>query len=218
MSTDGSSTGSGSANRLSDEEISAKSRLNGIKYNVHAPFQAFEPERVKAIAAALAVPVHLMLFNLDGNMNVAMSVRTAAVLGCSDVWIVGRRKYDARPEVGAKNYVRLHKVDGLGEDPAAFFAVNGLAPVLVEQGGTPLEEMEFRLIMRGRHPPCFILGSESHGISPQVMAALEAAGAPRISISQYGMIRSLNVSVAASIILYEYMRQWRAWRRAAVGV
>jgi tRNA G18 (ribose-2'-O)-methylase SpoU len=170
------------------------------------------------MAAALAVPVHLMLFNLDGNMNIAMSVRTAAVLGCSDVWIVGRRKYDARPEVGAKNYVRVHKVADLGEDPAAFFAAAGLAPVLVEQGGTPLEEMEFGGVLRGARPPCFILGSESHGIEPAVMAALAAAGAPKISISQYGMIRSLNVSVAASIVLYEYLRQWRAVRRAAMGV
>lgn len=219
MSTDSSSTGSGGSRpALSDEEISARSRLNGIKYNVHAPFQAFEPEKVSAMAAALAVPVHLMLFNLDGNMNIAMSVRTAAVLGCSDVWIVGRRKYDARPEVGAKNYVRVHKVADLGEDPAAFFAAAGLSPVLVEQGGTPLEEMEFGGVLRGARPPCFILGSESHGIEPAVMAALAAAGAPRISISQYGMIRSLNVSVAASIVLYEYLRQWRAWRRATAGV
>lgn len=214
----GNSSGNSSKKSLSNSEIEARSRLNGIKYNVHTPFQDFSTEKVSAIAAALALPVHLMLFNLDGNMNIAMSVRTAAVLGCSDVWIVGRRKYDARPEVGAKNYLRLHKVDGLGPDPAAFFASQGLQPILVEQGGTPLEEMDFRPVLRScaGKPPCFILGSESHGIDAATLTALSAS--PRISISQYGMIRSLNVSVAASIVLYEYLRQWRVWRRAALLV
>jgi tRNA G18 (ribose-2'-O)-methylase SpoU len=220
-SDESSSSGGSSDRKLTDAEIAARSRLNGIKYNVHTPFQDFVTEKVSAMAAALALPVHLMLFNLDGNMNIAMSVRTAAVLGCSDVWIVGRRKYDARPEVGAKNYLRLHRVvDGLGEDPVAFFEAAGLQPVLVEQGGTALEEMDFGPLLRSAaaKPPCFILGSESHGIDPTILAALTAAGAARISISQYGMIRSLNVSVAASIVLYEYLRQWRLSRRAVLGV
>jgi hypothetical protein len=103
-----------------DATISATSRLNAIKYNVHTPFQGFAPERCSEIADKLSIPVHLMLLNLDGNMNVAMSVRSAAVLGISDVWIVGRRKYDARPEVGAKHYVRVHKTGDLA-DPMAFF-------------------------------------------------------------------------------------------------
>jgi hypothetical protein len=105
------------------------SRMNIIKYNVHTVFQSFPKERLGQIADKLALPVHLMLLNLDGNMNIAMSIRTAAVMGISDVWIVGRRRYDARPEVGAKNYVRVHKVDIL-ENPMAFFEEQGLQPIL----------------------------------------------------------------------------------------
>jgi tRNA G18 (ribose-2'-O)-methylase SpoU len=189
-----------------NDTVRKMSRLDIITYNVHAPFQKESPERLKQISRAIALPVHLMLFNLDGNMNIAMSIRSAAVLGCSDVWVVGRRKYDARPEVGAKNYINVHKIDSVSTD---FFEKNNLQPILVEQGGTSLEDMNFKPFMK--KPVCFIMGSESHGIPREFL--LEMKDAPRVSISQYGMIRSFNVSIAASIVMYEYLKQWRGSRK-----
>ncbi len=198
---------------LADEPTAAEpcSRMTAIKYNVHSVLQDKPPERLRQIASALALPVHLMLLNLDGNMNIAMSIRTAAVLGCSDVWIIGQRRYDARPEVGSKNYINVHKLRGLGSDPAAFFEERGIQPILIEQGGTPIEEMNFKRFQRGGKPVCFVMGSESHGIPDEFAAAL--ASAPRITISQYGLVRSLNVSIAASIVMYEYLKQWRMARK-----
>jgi tRNA G18 (ribose-2'-O)-methylase SpoU len=182
------------------------SRLDIILYNVHAPFQHESPEKLKQISQKIALPVHLMLFNLDGNMNIAMSIRSAAVLGCSDVWIVGRRRYDARPEVGAKNYINVHKVDTISPE---FFEENNLQPILVEQGGESLEEMNFKPFMK--KTVCFIVGSESHGIPREFLDQMKDT--PRVSISQYGMIRSLNVSIAASIVMYEFLKQWRCSRK-----
>jgi tRNA G18 (ribose-2'-O)-methylase SpoU len=189
-------------------------RMTAIKYNVHSVLQDKPPERLREIASALALPVQLMLLNLDGNMNIAMSIRTAAVLGCSDVWVVGQRRYDARPEVGAKNYIKVHKLRTLGTSAAAivaFFEEHGIQPILIEQGGTPIEEMNFKPLQRRGKPVCFVMGSESHGIPDEFAGAL--ASAPRITISQYGLVRSLNVSIAASIVMYEYLKQWRQARR-----
>jgi tRNA G18 (ribose-2'-O)-methylase SpoU len=192
------------------DEIPSQSRLNAIKWNVHTSFQHFPPERLTEIAHDLAVPIQVMLVNLDGNMNIGMTVRTAAVLGCSDVWIVGQRRYDARPEVGGKHYVRVHKVGELA-DPAAFFEERGIQPILVEQGGEPLEDMSFKHLLRKQKPVCLIMGSEAHGIPKEWMKSL--CMAPKVSISQYGLLRSLNVSIAASIVLYELFKQWRELRK-----
>lgn len=186
-----------------------ESRLNCIKYNVHTCFQSKTPEETAAIAHKLALPVHVMLLNLDGNMNIAMTIRTAAVLGFSDVYVVGRRKYDARPEVGSRNYIRVHKIEQL-DNPIAFFKERELQPILVEQGGAPLEETNFKPYFKAG-PVCFILGSESKGIPKAWLTNLKDA--PRISISQYGLVRSLNVSIAGSILMYEYLKQWRAYRK-----
>ena len=179
--------------------------LRGIKYNVHTVFQHHAPEKLKVIAEKFALPVHLLLLNLDGNMNIAMSIRTAVVMGCSDVWIIGRRHYDARPEVGARHYIRIHKHESI--DPSTFFAEHGLQPILVEQGGTPLESVDFTSYAKATLPVCFVMGSESHGIPSEWLDTLSEE--PRVSISQCGMLRSFNVSIAASIVLYEYMKQYR---------
>jgi len=186
-------------------DSSDTSRLSGIKYNVHTCLQHLPVEKLKDVSTKLCLPVHLMLFNLDGNMNIAMSVRSAAVLGCSDVWIVGKRKYDARPEVGAKNYIRVHKIDIATPE---FFTKNNLQPFLIEQGGIPLEEMNFKPCIRGPTMPCFIMGSEGHGLSEEFMKSMKPI-AQTLTISQYGLVRSLNVSIAASIVMYEYLRQMR---------
>lgn len=183
--------------------------LRPIKYNVHTVFQSKSKECIQEISKKTSLPIHLMLLNLDGNMNIAMSIRSAAVLGCSDVWIVGRRKYDARPEVGSKNYIEVHKLATI--DPAVFFKEEGLQPIIIEQGGHAIEDMNFKPIIQDSRPVCFIMGSESHGFSREWLTKL--AGVPRITISQYGIVRSLNVSIAASIILYEYLRQWRVYRK-----
>jgi tRNA G18 (ribose-2'-O)-methylase SpoU len=181
-----------------------------LKYNVHTPLQAFSAEKLKKIAASTALPLGLMLFNLHGDMNIGMSIRTAVILGCSDVYVIGRRKYDRRPEVGAKNYIKFHRHSMI--EPS-FFQENRLLPIFVEQGGEPLESFSFKPYLPGKLPEgwkvVLVVGSESYGLPKSLLQALEA---PVISISQYGILRSLNVAIAASIVLYEYSKQWREYR------
>jgi tRNA G18 (ribose-2'-O)-methylase SpoU len=178
-----------------------------LKYNVHTPLQGLPVETLKRISEVSALPVTLMLFNLQGDMNVGMSIRTAVILGCSDVYIVGKRKYDRRPEVGAKNYIRIHREKTI---QPSFFLEHKLLPILLEQGGTALEEFSFKSYLPGKllegWKVCFVVGSESFGLPMSFFAELKA---PIVSISQYGILRSLNVSIAASIVLYEYSKQRR---------
>jgi tRNA G18 (ribose-2'-O)-methylase SpoU len=179
-----------------------------LKYNVHTPLQSLPVEKLKQIAESSALPLALMLFNLNGDMNVGMAIRTSVILGCSDVYVIGKRKYDRRPEVGAKNYIRIHRYPTVGPE---FFTEQKLVPILVEQGGTPLESFSFKPYLPRNLAEgwrcVLVVGSESHGLPRSLLTSMKSA--PLISISQYGILRSLNVAIAASIVLYEYTRQWR---------
>ena len=205
--TSSTSSASSSETGWHDRDIDKPQAL--LKYNVHTPFQGLPLEKIKQIAKNIALPVGLMLFNLTGDINVGMCIRTAAILGCSDVFIVGRRKYDRRSEVGAKNYITLHRYTEIGIE---FFKENKLIPILLEQGGSTLESFSFKSYLPNKLEPgfkiVFIAGSEADGLPKAMVAALKAAGAPLLSISQYGVMRSMNVSTAVSIILYEYTKQW----------
>ena len=191
-----------------DESRMAEPSL--LKYNVHTPLQSLSVDKIKQLSAATALPVGLMLFNLHGDMNSGRSIRTAVILGCSDVWVVGRRRYDRRSVVGAVHYINVHRFPAISP---TYFAENRLIPIVIEQGGQALEEFSFKSMLPGHIEPgwrvVFIVGSESFGLPASFMKALAA---PIVTISQYGVIRSLNVSAATSIVLYEYSRQWRASR------
>lgn len=188
---------------------SSCAKPTNLKYNVHGPFQSMSTEKVRGIASALALPVALMLFNVNGDLNIGMAIRTAAILGCSDVYVVGRRKYDRRSEVGAKNYITISRRPSVD---CEFFKENRLLPILIEQGGASLETFSFKNLLPSSLPAgykvVFIVGSEADGLPEDFMQSL--APCPKISISQYGVMRSFNVSIAASIVLYEYTKQWRA--------
>jgi tRNA G18 (ribose-2'-O)-methylase SpoU len=180
-----------------------------LKYNVHNCLQDIDNEQVQRIARNLSIPLGIMLLNLDGNMNIAMSIRSAVALGCSDVYIVGKRQYDSRGAVGAKNYIRIHRYKEI--DPATFFQENKLIPLFVEQGGTPIDEFHFKPYIEDSMDgflPILIMGSESEGIPHDW---LKQRLGPCITIPQMGVLRSLNVSIASSIILYEYTKQWRKY-------
>jgi tRNA G18 (ribose-2'-O)-methylase SpoU len=195
---------------MNDSDAWDSSRLEEptlLKYNVHTPLQGLPVEKVKQISQKTALPLTLMLFNLNGDMNVGMSIRSAVIYGCSDVYIVGKKRYDRRPEVGAKNYIQFHRMPTI---TASFFPEHKLVPVLVEQGGTPLEDFSFKPYLPNKLEEgwkvCLVVGSESFGL-PKDM--IQEVGAPIVTISQYGVMRSLNVSVATGIVLYEFCRQWR---------
>lgn len=195
---------------MNDSEAWDPSRLEEpslLKYNIHTPLQGLPVQKVKQISTATALPLTLMLFNLNGDMNVGMSIRSAVIYGCSDVYIVGKKRYDRRPEVGAKNYIHVHRYASL---TPSFFLEHKLMPILVEQGGTALEDFSFKPFFPQKclegWKVCLVMGSESCGLP---IADFKQLNAPIVTISQYGVLRSLNVSVATGIVLYEYARQWR---------
>ena len=54
-------------------------------------------------------------------------------------------------------------------------------------------------------PLLFLMGSERHGLSPATLAAADL----RVTIPMQGSVTSLNLAIAASLLLYEAVRQGR---------
>ena len=167
-------------------------------------------------AKCFKIPVSILLFNLIGEINVGMIIRTAAVMGCCKVYIIGKKKYDRRTTVGADHYIDIEYITAgtrgadhnktIQEfDLLTFCNERNIHPILVEQGGENIEEVSFtENIRKGKHP-CFVFGSESDGL-PKHILNLDL---PIVSIPQLGAMRSLNVSNAASIVIYEYIRKYK---------
>jgi tRNA G18 (ribose-2'-O)-methylase SpoU len=93
------------------------------------------------------------------------------------------------------------------EDPQEFFAhlPNRLVATVADPLAVPLTSFQF-------NPTDIILfGSESGGLPSEVIATSGAC----VTIPSQGQILSLNLAVAASVLLFEYQRQMAT--RASVG-
>ena len=160
-------------------------------------------DKVKQISLKMSLPAALILFNVDGGINISMAIRSAALFGFSDIYIVGKRKRDKRGDVGACNYIKVHQLETINNE---FFKENMLMPIIIEQNGESLEEIDFRpYFPKDKFKVAFIVGSEQDGVPKYLINS----NIPIISISQYGVMRSFNVAMASSIVMYEYTRQLR---------
>ena len=149
-----------------------------------------------------------------------MTIRSACLLGCREVIICGRKKYDARFTTGSHNYIPItYNQDILHveintvspgnftetlnynvERFIRFVVANNYTPVFLEQCGQPVQEIHWQTVTN----PLLIIGNESLGIPMDFIKTVrEQINVLFISIPQSSVMRSLNVSVAASIAMWE---------------
>jgi tRNA G18 (ribose-2'-O)-methylase SpoU len=70
------------------------------------------------------------------------------------------------------------------------------------EGSISLENLKVVLSKQETASVAFVFGNEVDGVSDQVLAICDGA----VEIPQYGMKHSLNISIAAAIVLWEMVR------------
>lgn len=180
--------------------------------NVHDHLQGMSVDDLKAVSLRDRLPWHTLCLNVTGDLNVGTIIRTSHCLGASSVIVFGRQKIDNRSLVGSANYIRVERVRAIGKDldldPVIFrdlIVERGLSPVFVESGGFPIKSIDWNLriseMKRRGHEPCLIMGNESGGIPPEIMSLANLfPNSFTVTIPQRGVIRSLNVAAAHSIV------------------
>jgi 23S rRNA (guanosine2251-2'-O)-methyltransferase len=154
----------------------------------------------------------VVLDGVEDPHNLGAIIRTANAAGVNAVVIPERRAAGVTPVVakaaaGALEHVPLVKVvninralESLKEDG---FWIYGLD----ERGETSYDEYEYN------SPTVFVLGGEGKGLHAQTRKHCDAL----VRIPMSGAIGSLNVSVAAGVMLFEWKRRYSS-RSAASGV
>ncbi len=147
-------------------------------------------------------PLVVLLDGIEDPHNLGAILRTCEGAGVDGVFIpehraVGLNETVAKTSAGAMEYVRVARVTNLvpliGE-----LKDRGLWVVGVE-GGTKNFYSNFDL----KVPLAIALGSEGKGVRRLVRERCDAI----VSIPMRGRINSLNVSVAAGVVLFEVLRQ-----------
>jgi 23S rRNA (guanosine2251-2'-O)-methyltransferase len=167
-----------------------------------------EPYPYSDLSAILAGPEPLIIA-LDGVTdphNLGSVLRAAEGAGASGVVIpkdraVGVTAAAVKASAGASEHVPVARETNLRRATDRMREA-GVWIYAAEVGGTPYAELDLS------GPLALVLGSEGRGIRRLVREGCDGA----VSIPMLGAVGSLNVSVAAAVLLYEARRQ-RDWHR-----
>lgn len=141
----------------------------------------------------------VVLDNLKPDFNAGKIIRSADAFGAREVHIVGLDYIDPVPAKGSLKWVPVRFYsdfktcyERLTELDYQCFALDAGASNIVAEISLPLNS-------------AFIIGHEEYGLSFDLEEFPEIHS---VRIPQYGKVRCLNASVAASVVMYEYVRQF----------
>ena len=161
--------------------------------------------RLKYVLARRQPDLTLVLNNIHDPHNVSAILRSCDAFGVFGIHLYyTKEKFPslANSSSGsAKKWIELTRHREAG---AMIASLRSQSMQIIGTGFSPLArpimDVDFT------RPTAIILGNEHRGMDPDVKAHVP----DEIYIPMFGMVQSLNVSVAAATILYEAMRQRRA--------
>lgn len=170
----------------------------GDARNVVDRYRYWSMEAIRADLAARAHRLHIAIENVSQDLNIGSIVRSANAFNVTAVHVVGRRRWNKRGAMVTNRYMDVrHHADP--EQLLAWAREAGYEVVAIDNGpgATALE---------GARLPAdclMVFGSESQGISPELLAGSDRL----LRIGQYGSTRSINVAAAAAIAMHTWVVQ-----------
>ncbi len=128
--------------------------------------------------------------------NVGTLVRTAHAAAAREVILTGERDWNAYAARTAELFTRVIHLS-CEEALLAYLRQEGYAVVAVELD--PRSVTLFEAIYPPR--PCFVLGAELGGLSQAFLDAADLI----VQIPQWGLVPSLNLAVAGSLVIYDHL-------------
>ena len=136
----------------------------------------------------------LVLDGLQEPGNVGGIIRTAAAVGCRHLITLDNTVDPFNPKAVRSSMGGIFKLNVVSMTRAEILS-SGLPLTAAALDGVPYDRFEFD------EPTALVMGSEARGVAQSIMQS-----ARRISIPMVAM-ESLNVNVAAGILMYEWRRR-----------
>ncbi len=165
-------------------------------------------ERMRQVVAQRQSDIVVVLENVHDPHNIGAVLRTCDSVGIVHVFVVYtepqlneatlKKGLNSKACSGAKKWVKTSLFTSI-EECVIELRKRHLLILGTHLGETakPIHNCDFTI------PTAIVLGNEHDGISAEFLSHLDG----NIFIPQVGMVRSLNISVACAVILYELFRQ-----------
>jgi tRNA (guanosine-2'-O-)-methyltransferase len=161
-------------------------------------------ERIRGVLERRQPDLTVVLENVHDPHNIAAVLRSCDAVGAMVVHTIRdpatkpHKKFSRRASGSAAKWIEVREHDTIeacySELRAADFTIvaTGGGPNAIAMTAVPLTE-----------PVAIVLGNEMRGLSGEALSGADTI----VTIPMVGMIRSLNISVACALLLYEAFRQ-----------
>lgn len=159
-------------------------------------------EEVRADLQPRRTDCVMILQHINYNINIGTVIRSNNAFLGKEVYVVGRRRLDRRGSCGTLHYENVYHCDDL-EEVIEYLHSLGYTIYAVDN----IMEYNPENIADIRFPKksAFLFGEEGPGLSKREIELCDKM----VYIQMFGSVRSLNVACAATVVEYEYSRQWR---------
>ena len=140
----------------------------------------------------------IILDNLKPSFNIGKIFRSADAFGVHEIHLIGTEYFPTKSAKGSFKWVPAYFHNEFEQCYTALKERNYAFFILEPTADKSIDQLELR------KKSAFIFGHEEHGVS---FDQSDYPDLVNISVPQYGRVESLNVSIAASIVMYEYLRQ-----------
>jgi len=166
--------------------------------NVVDKYRGLSVEEIRAELDTHRIPLEIAVENLERDFNMGTIVRTANAFNVSRVHVIGRKQWNRRGAMVTDAYMNID-YHATASDFAAAMQQAGRSIVAVDNvpGARNLAEVGLS------KDAVLVFGSEANGISEELLGI----AADVVQIEQDGSTRSVNVGVAAGIVMYHWVYQ-----------
>ena len=164
------------------------------------------PERIERLETVLnkrQPDLTIVLENVFDPHNISAVMRTCDAVGIQDIYILNNkipphRKWSDKASSSAAKWLTIHQFTDANE---CFVALRKnykkIYTTHLSSDAVSLHELNLT------EPVALVFGNEHNGVSDEIIAMADG----NFIIPQVGIIKSLNISVACAVTLYEAFRQ-----------
>lgn len=164
------------------------------------------PERKQRLTSVLDKRqgnITIVLENVFDPHNISAVMRTADAVGVQDMYILNtkiprHKKWGAKSSSSAAKWLTIHQYDNAAECFSSLRKrYSTILTTHLSSDAVSLHQIDFTKSI------ALVFGNEHSGVSDEIRALADG----NFIIPQVGIIRSLNISVACAVTLYEAFRQ-----------
>ena len=182
-------------------------QFEGLVYDPNKPRNVVDPlkwltsEQIKVEIETKKQNFSILLVNVDYDLNTGTIIRTANVFGAREVILYGRKKFDRRASVGAEFYTNFRQIEYLNQLEDTLSEFDNIIALENNLANTQ-SLVDYKWDYSQKTLIC--LGQEGNGIPEEILNLCKVT----LEIPQLGSVRSLNVSTAAAIVMYDYLAKF----------